>query len=63
MQKYSEAEKMEHSILFYSSSITLFALKQQVFEVGSLLGINIQRFNKDPIFGMHIQPTHYVDPT
>ena len=63
---------------FYSSSIALLPLKQQVFEVGSLAGINIPYClwkknsmftilpytpSKDPIFGMHIQPTYYVNPT
>ena len=59
---------MKFSIRFGYSSIASLALKQQEFEVGNLLGINIpycfwkknSMFNiprsthsKDPIFGIH----------
>ena len=60
---------MKYYMRFSSSSVALSALKQQEFEVGSLLGINIKYFlwkknsmfnisqsthSKDPIFGIHM---------
>ena len=60
---------MEDSIRFGASSIASLTLKQQEFEVGSLLGINIpyclwkktsvfniswSTHSKDSIFGMHM---------
>ena len=54
---------MKYSIRSGSSFIASLTLKQQEFEVGSLLGINIPYYlwKKNSMFNIS-QPTHSKDP-